>query len=101
MLLECPCCYSLKYYYIECRYHAIHKDIYEWFDIDFDKFGRTSTPQQTEIAQAIFLKLYEKDRLRENTMIQVWFLNTTVAVNFVLGSNDKVLRALHFFELEK
>ncbi|CAK9193472.1 unnamed protein product [Sphagnum troendelagicum] len=52
------------------KYHAIHKDIYEWFDIDFDKFGRTSTPQQTEIAQAIFLKLYEKNRLRENTMIQ-------------------------------
>lgn len=23
------------------RYHAIHKRIYEWFEIDFDKFGRT------------------------------------------------------------
>lgn len=53
------------------RYHAIHRDIYEWFDIDFDKFGRTSTPQQTEIAQAIFMSLYEKKRLNENTMIQV------------------------------
>jgi hypothetical protein len=66
-----PMLLYLKYCYIECRYHAIHKDIYQWFDIDFDKFGRTSTPQQTEIAQAIFLKLYEKNRLRENTMIQV------------------------------
>lgn len=53
------------------RYHAIHKDIYNWFDIDFDKFGRTSTPQQTEIAQAIFMSLYEKKRLNENTMTQV------------------------------
>lgn len=52
------------------RYHAIHEDIYEWFDIDFDKFGRTATPQQTEIAQSIFMSLYEKKRLNENTMIQ-------------------------------
>jgi len=39
------------------KYHAIHKRIYEWFDISFDKFGRTTTPQQTEIAQQIFLEL--------------------------------------------
>ncbi|WP_461257157.1 class I tRNA ligase family protein, partial [Treponema sp. R80B11-R83G3] len=26
------------------RYHAIHSDIYKWFNIAFDKFGRTSTP---------------------------------------------------------
>jgi methionyl-tRNA synthetase len=52
------------------KYHAIHKDIYEWFDIDFDKFGRTSTPEQTEIAQSIFMSLYNKKRLNENTMIQ-------------------------------
>lgn len=37
------------------KYHAIHKSIYEWFDIDFDKFGRTPTRSQTEIAQSIFL----------------------------------------------
>jgi len=24
-------------------YHKIHKEIYEWFDIDFDHFGRTTT----------------------------------------------------------
>ena len=35
-------------------YHEIHKAIYRWFDIDFDYFGRTSTPLQTEIVQAIF-----------------------------------------------
>lgn len=39
------------------KYHAIHKQIYDWFNIDFDKFGRTTTPQQTEIAQDIFLQL--------------------------------------------
>jgi leucyl-tRNA synthetase len=25
------------------KYHAIHKATYEWFDISFDKFGRTPT----------------------------------------------------------
>ncbi|GAM20271.1 hypothetical protein SAMD00019534_034460 [Acytostelium subglobosum LB1] len=42
------------------RYHAIHRDIYQWFNIGFDKFGRTSTQSQTEITQDIFLKLYER-----------------------------------------
>lgn len=30
------------------KYHAIHRDIYEWFMISFDHFGRTTTPNQTE-----------------------------------------------------
>lgn len=29
------------------KYHAIHADIYRWFDISFDCFGRTTTPYQT------------------------------------------------------
>ena len=41
------------------RYHAIHRDIYQWFDIAFDHFGRTSTPLQTEIVQDIFHKVDE------------------------------------------
>ncbi len=36
------------------KFHFIHKEIYEWFDIDFDYFGRTSTPIHTEITQGIF-----------------------------------------------
>ncbi|CAH0599922.1 unnamed protein product [Chrysodeixis includens] len=39
------------------KYFAIHNAVYRWFDIGFDYFGRTSTPQQTEIAQRMFLKL--------------------------------------------
>ena len=35
------------------KYHAIHKSVYEWFQISFDKFGRTPTWQQTEICQVI------------------------------------------------
>lgn len=28
------------------RYYEIHTDIYQWFNIAFDKWGRTSTPEQ-------------------------------------------------------
>lgn len=54
------------------KYHAIHKEVYEWFNISFDKFGRTSTPQQTEVCQAIFGKLMENNWLSENTMQQLY-----------------------------
>lgn len=27
------------------HYHKIHKEIYEWFDCDFEHFGRTTTPK--------------------------------------------------------
>ncbi|KAJ9555578.1 hypothetical protein OSB04_010192 [Centaurea solstitialis] len=52
------------------KYHAIHRDVYKWFNISFDEFGRTSTPQQTEVCQAIFKKLMENNWLSENTMQQ-------------------------------
>ncbi|KAK1308495.1 putative methionine--tRNA ligase [Acorus calamus] len=54
------------------KYHAIHKEVYEWFDIGFDHFGRTSSPQQTEVCQAIFQKLMENNWLSENTMQQLY-----------------------------
>ena len=32
-----------------CRkYNALHKEVYDWFNIKFDHFGRTSTTEQTE-----------------------------------------------------
>ncbi|KAL3506428.1 hypothetical protein ACH5RR_031810 [Cinchona calisaya] len=70
------------------KYHAIHKEIYEWFDISFDKFGRTSTPQQTEICQAIFKKLLENNWLSENTMQQLYCdtCQRFLADRFVEGS---------------
>ena len=33
------------------KYHEIHRATYEWFDISFDKFGRTPTRAQTQIGQ--------------------------------------------------
>jgi len=51
-------------------YHKIHKECYDWFDCDFDYFGRTSTEQQTKACQDIFLKLHKNNLLVENTLTQ-------------------------------
>lgn len=53
-------------------YHAIHSDIYRWFTIAFDHFGRTSTPQQTEITQGIFLDLEKNGYIKEHALEQLY-----------------------------
>ena len=53
-------------------YHAIHKDIYDWFGINFDYFGRTSTPQQTEIVQSLFNQLDARGFIKENSIEQLY-----------------------------
>jgi methionyl-tRNA synthetase len=53
------------------RYHRIHADIYRWFRIAFDKFGRTSTPVQTEVTQDIFKKLDARGFITEQTIEQL------------------------------
>ncbi|XP_073275970.1 probable methionine--tRNA ligase [Primulina huaijiensis] len=54
------------------KFHFIHKEVYEWFNINFDEFGRTSSPQQTEVCQEIFKNLLENNWLSENTMQQLY-----------------------------
>jgi len=39
------------------KFHVLHRNIYEWFDIDFDYFGRTTTDVHTKITQNIFNEL--------------------------------------------
>ncbi|PFX24554.1 Methionine--tRNA ligase, cytoplasmic [Stylophora pistillata] len=53
------------------KYFKIHKEVYEWFQIKFDFFGRTTTQQQTEIAQDIFWRLHKQDHLVEDTLEQL------------------------------
>lgn len=69
------------------KYHKLHKEIYDWFEIEFDHFGRTTTPLQTEIAQHIFLKLNENGYLEEKTMTQLYCEehNAFLADRFVEG----------------
>ncbi len=54
------------------RFHAIHRDIYAWFEIAFDTFGRTSTPEHTEITQSIFLDLEKNGYITNQTIEQLY-----------------------------
>ena len=54
------------------KYNALHEGIYDWFEIGFDYFGRTTTDQQTEIAQDIFLKLKDQGYLAEASILQLY-----------------------------
>jgi methionyl-tRNA synthetase len=52
------------------EFHKKHKEVYDWFEIAFDYFGRTTTEQQTVIAQEIFTKLHKNGYLEERTTTQ-------------------------------
>ncbi|EEB06121.1 cytoplasmic methionine-tRNA ligase Mrs1 [Schizosaccharomyces japonicus yFS275] len=54
------------------KYHKLHKEVYDWFQLDFDFFGRTTTPKQTEISQHIFNRLYERDYMEVDSMTQLY-----------------------------
>jgi len=69
------------------RYFKIHADIYNWFEIDFDHFGRTSKPIHTEIVQKLFLKVDEAGSIRERTIKQLFCEkdNRFLADRYVFG----------------
>jgi methionyl-tRNA synthetase len=52
------------------KYNKIHKEVYDWFEIGFDHFGRTPTDKHTEISQAIFRRLHDNGYLAEKTAEQ-------------------------------
>ncbi|WP_320130401.1 methionine--tRNA ligase [uncultured Sphaerochaeta sp.] len=54
------------------HYHTIHRDIYAWFNISFDYFGRTSTPLQTEIVQKIFREVDAAGYITEHELEQLY-----------------------------
>ncbi|KAJ8904935.1 hypothetical protein NDN08_001448 [Rhodosorus marinus] len=57
------------------KYNALHREVYEWFDIDFDYFGRTSTNEQTEICQAIFWDAHKNGYVVEGQLEQLYCNN--------------------------
>ena len=72
-----------------CRkYNKIHAEVYEWFEIDFDIFGRTPTRQHTEISQDLFTKLYKNGLLDERTTDQPYCIShgKFLADRFVEGT---------------
>ncbi|VDO06848.1 unnamed protein product [Rodentolepis nana] len=54
------------------KYHTIHRQVYDWFGIHFDHFGRTSTPAHTEITQEIFKQLYDNGYISEASIEQLY-----------------------------
>lgn len=54
------------------KYYALHKETYEWFDIGFDHFGRTSTAKHTEICQSIYLNLGQHGYLEKQIKDQTY-----------------------------
>ncbi|GLC48701.1 hypothetical protein PLESTB_000127300 [Pleodorina starrii] len=73
------------------KYHAIHADIYRWFDIAFDRFGRTPTRAQTAIAQDIFKSLHTRGQLVQQEMQQLYSeaAGKFLADRFVSGTCPK------------
>ncbi|MDR2445209.1 MAG: methionine--tRNA ligase [Spirochaetaceae bacterium] len=54
------------------RYWEIHDGIYRWFNIAFDKFGRTSTPIHSEVTQDMFRRLDAAGFITEKTIEQLY-----------------------------
>ncbi|KAG8159600.1 hypothetical protein KVR01_010237 [Diaporthe batatas] len=54
------------------RFRKIHADIYQWFNISFNKFGRTTTENQTQITQQIFSRIYENGHLDERITTRLY-----------------------------
>ncbi|KAK4044674.1 tRNA synthetases class I (M)-domain-containing protein [Parachaetomium inaequale] len=54
------------------KYHAIHKDIYDWFRINFDVFGRTPTDEHTAIVQDIFTRLWKNGFIEQRETTQAY-----------------------------
>ncbi len=49
-------------------FYAVHKRIYDWFEISYDNFSRTSLPVHHRTTQDFFLKIYEKGFITSGTM---------------------------------
>ncbi len=74
----CPVRYPCVLPSCSPQYFDLHKRIYDWFDIQFDYFGRTScenpatdtTWPQTQITQGIYRDLDEAGLLQEQSLDQ-------------------------------
>ncbi|OMJ12633.1 putative methionine-tRNA ligase, cytoplasmic [Smittium culicis] len=73
------------------KYHKIHSDVYKWFNISFDFFGRTTTPLQTEIVQDMFIKCHNNGYTKTESMVQLYceMCKRFLADRFVEGTCPK------------
>ncbi|KAJ2814464.1 methionine--tRNA ligase mes1, partial [Coemansia sp. 'formosensis'] len=54
------------------KYHRVHKEVYEWFDLSFNYFGRTSTQKHSEIVQGVFGQCVENSYMLEREVPQLF-----------------------------
>lgn len=54
------------------HYYKIHKESYEWFNVDFDCFGRTSHKNNHDITQQLFKKLDENNYIKQKETKQLF-----------------------------
>jgi len=54
------------------KYYAIHTEIYNWFNCEFDCYGRTSSKDNAEVTKEIFNKLHANGYIAENTLEQLF-----------------------------
>ena len=54
------------------KYNKLHEEIYSWFNISFDKFGRTTTEEQTKISQDIFWSLQKEGCTQQDSVDQLY-----------------------------
>jgi len=73
------------------HYYQEHTKIYKWFNINFDKFGRTSNPQCTEITQSLFTDLDKAGLIKEHVNKQLFCPNCNrfLADRYVDGTCPK------------
>lgn len=72
-------------------YYGEHTKIYDWFHIKFDKFGRTSNDECTEITQALFNDLDKNGFIKEHANKQLFcpHCNMFLADRYVHGTCPK------------
>ena len=73
------------------KYFSLHKEVYDWFNISTDYFGRTSTKQQTEIVHEIFTDIEKNGYWIEKEVEQLFSpgLDKFLADRFVEGTCPK------------
>ncbi len=72
---------------VSSEFHKLHKKIYDWFEISFDHFGRTSSKNNHKVSQEIFLKLDKNGYIIEDELEQLYCekCNRYLADRFVEG----------------
>ncbi|OAG29681.1 methionyl-tRNA synthetase [Nematocida displodere] len=65
-----------------------HKEVYDWFRIECDNFGRTSTPAHTAMTQKLFLEMWNNGHFEEKTELRFFCetCNMFLADRYVNGT---------------